>query len=310
MTATRFPKKGTDADLSFASALFPLSLVVGGVFVQLAAAPVVGFLLFIAGMLIFYVQYWAKEPAFKLYPSVKGDSRWVGATTTEIARIEENLKRINRFEGGCFGMLGHLAIFFFVPLLVGALCGNAAEWLRLRDPDSYVFIVWLDLTVFLAMYYWVFAVYFWRPATIEFKLAQFKAFLAILPEEGIGDWTIDYQLQLNVTAKGEVPTDMKVILKPPDAPEEFYGVQVQLSQNRGGPYLYFVVVAATKLPIAIISGKKDVIEHKDMKDVNVLVIRQHATKTGGYQTTDADNRRLLRLAIKAVDLTFKRADIR
>ena len=101
------------------------------------------------------------------------------------------------------------------------------------------------------------------------------------------------QLLMSGPEDARQPTDLRLSVRFPDAPNGFHGIQCQVVLNRvqgkPHPYFYSVVVAAEGM--GLLDAAKGVEipeglvrETKSEKDVDVVVIRQYTTKTSGYHT--------------------------
>jgi hypothetical protein len=89
----------------------------------------------------------------------------------------------------------------------------------------------------------------------------------------------------------EVPTDVHLRLRYKDMPKDYYGLQAQVVinevQGRCHPYFYCVLVAAVgkvdwhefRKPA---TDREIILEFKQQRDVEVLVIRQRTTQKSGY----------------------------
>jgi hypothetical protein len=108
--------------------------------------------------------------------------------------------------------------------------------------------------------------------------------------------------------KGKVPVDAKMMIKFPDQPGEFYGVQVNCSLNKVSganyPYVYAVVLTSPQFDIDQRNpprprGKKLVYEPSSSAEAVVLVVRQKTTKTSGYHT---EPKHQLHIVNSAIDL--------
>ncbi|RCK78193.1 MAG: hypothetical protein OZSIB_1709 [Candidatus Ozemobacter sibiricus] len=290
--------------------VLPALVVTLGVFVQILWSAWVGLFILAGGFLFGYSQGWAKDPRLNFSPSFTSNpgKRWVQVTSTEIARLKKKMEVVDRLSPGCLGSLANgcasLLVFFVTMIVVGLLSEGVPGYFQ----EDMLGVATLDLVFLGIWYFWICIPSTWKPDLIEFKLPVFEKVLTLLPEVGMGKWSREYQFELTKTAKGEVPTDIKLLLKPPEAPKEFLGVQGQVAINRGGPYVYFVVITRPTLPIVKVSSDgRDVLEAKSEKDVNILVIRQYADKHGGYQTRQADHQRLLELVAQVTARTLAAA---
>jgi len=259
---------------------------------------------------VIFGYFWNHENRLNFVPDITTAKRWVPATSIEVAKLLKKLDAIKQFDGGCSGTIikGILAILIFLVAVVGV--SVMTDDLPGYASSDLVGITFVDVLIVLAATFSVFKPSFWTPPLIEFKLPVFEKLLSKLPEERMGSWSREYQFELSKTSKGEVPVDIRWVLKPPDCPKDFLGIQSQIAINRGGPYVYFVVIARSALPIkrpktpdgnssfwkSLFSGTPDVVDAKIDKEVNILVIRQHADKKSGYITNINDQIRLLRTA--------------
>ncbi len=93
--------------------------------------------------------------------------------------------------------------------------------------------------------------------------------------------------------KTKIPDDVKLRIQIPDAPKDFMGMYVQVVTNdvkgTSYPYVYVVLVAKQGYGLEAatdgIAPPKGVIkEYQEQDDVEIIVLRQHTTKTSGYHT--------------------------
>lgn len=290
--------------------VIPTLVVMGGLFVQMQWSAWLGLAVIAGGFWYGYAQGWGADPRLNLSPRLTSGAgkRWVQVTATEVGRIKKKMEIIDNLGPGCLWGLLHLGISLVVFVVGMGTVGVLTKGLGHSFSEEMLGTAFLDLVFLGIWYFWICAPNTWKPHLVEFKLPVFEALLAGFPAKGLGKWSREYQLELAKGEKGEVPTDLKLMIKPPDAPKEFLGVQAQVAINRGGPYLYFVVITRPSLPIVQPpAGDRDVVERKTDKDVNILVIRQFANKHGGYQTSASQINRLLDLAVLATEQTLKNA---
>ena len=151
----------------------------------------------------------------------------------------------------------------------------------------------------------------WEPPRIGVKLKALQNVLDWL--EGSGRPDLAPQPMMEVV-KGEieggegVPLDARMMVRFKDAPEGFYGVQVQVSinvvQNAAHPYLYAVILYSADLDIdfnaAGLPREKWLdVEPSREQDVVVIVVRQHTTKTSGYETKEPRQIEIVDAAVQA-----------
>jgi len=116
-------------------------------------------------------------------------------------------------------------------------------------------------------------------------------------------------LEIGRAGKGAFPNDVRVLIKFKDAPDEFIGLQGQISINtvksRSYPYFYVVLIARPgfglfdKFKSLKVSLDAVTLEQKKTKEVDVIVLRQTTTKTSGYHTDQRMQEYILTEGIKA-----------
>ncbi|NIA14135.1 MAG: hypothetical protein GWP08_08640 [Nitrospiraceae bacterium] len=117
----------------------------------------------------------------------------------------------------------------------------------------------------------------------------------------------EFQYQMQTAAardgSGDIPRDIKAIVAFHDGPEDFLGLQMQISvnnvQGKDYPYFYCVLVAKESFGELKVGRpeRKIVVEPSFDNGVNIAVIRQHTTKKSGYHTAQVTANRIFRFAI-------------
>ncbi len=126
---------------------------------------------------------------------------------------------------------------------------------------------------------------------------------------GAGE-SFNYQLQTKTAGDGgEVPVDLKAMVRWEDGPPGILGLLVQISINdvKGTeyPYAYCVIVARPEAAGAVSPRPGDeaagiTLETEPGGDTHVVVVRQTTTKNTGYHTEKAD---IMRLFTRALAMT-------
>ena len=332
---TNFRARKVPVEASLGDILIALSVSFLGYIVQIGSAglhassytgfyaPVyfVGLAAFVGGFIWLYYRQWHSDGMLNLGVEITGEkAEWVTVTETERKKLVEKVEAIDKTSSGClrrevvailllFGFLSHIGLLLF-------LSDN-------RSGSGVIPVTFLNFFVLVGVYNLVFQIATWKPDTIIQKLPLFKALTDSLPRNGMGNWEAKYQFNMKTSDKGKVPTDIKLIVKPDECPDEFLGIHAQVAYNRGAPYLYFVLITkptlriikpdvskrAVGINIPLLSSfikeqPTDLLEEKQQADVNVLVVRQIATKRSGYNTSREDEQRLLLLAKDAAKLTI------
>lgn len=152
----------------------------------------------------------------------------------------------------------------------------------------------------------------WMPHALDIKTRIVKRMIeSPLIKDDPAMQAVPY-LEMGETVDGSFPNDTRLLLKFTGAPQEFIGLQGQISINsvksRNYPYFYVVVIAR---PDFNLFGKykrqtldKIVVERKKTGEVDVIVIRQKTTKTSGYHTNEATQDYILKTGIEVVKDLF------
>lgn len=99
-----------------------------------------------------------------------------------------------------------------------------------------------------------------------------------------------WMMQVSKRQEGEIPEDVKAMVKYANAPKEFLGVQTQVSLNdvkgTSFPYLYCVVLAEPGFGLrGFVKDEKAITEeYQTQGGVELIVVRQRTTRTSGYHT--------------------------
>ncbi|HNW33387.1 MAG TPA: hypothetical protein PKM25_00505 [Candidatus Ozemobacteraceae bacterium] len=273
-----------------------LLLIAIGLGIQLFWSGLAGAAFIIIGFRSIF-KSWTADPKLQFKPEFGNEKRWISTGDAEIARLHDKIKAISsRTASGCIYRTVVLSGYFFVFLLVGGMFGTISDYGFGYQQGIEMSVLYFGdvLLIFFLVYLYSPATSFWKPNLIETKLPVYDRLVSALPAEDMGDWKVTFQLELCETRRGDVPVDIRLMLRPPDAPAELIGIQAQIAINMGAPYLYFVVIARLGLAFPQLPAEEGLVfEQKESKDVNILVVRQYADSSGGYNTDHAGNLRLL-----------------
>ncbi len=115
------------------------------------------------------------------------------------------------------------------------------------------------------------------------------------------DYDLIWLLGMKTARKGRYPSDVRIMLRPKiDDGSGFIGVQVQVSINRGKPYVYCVVLGKPGFRISDKSTRmkpKLVVEAGEGEGVSYIVVRRHATKTTGTHTPPKVVKKIVKVAL-------------
>ena len=136
-------------------------------------------------------------------------------------------------------------------------------------------------------------------------VTSLESFFKTIMLEG-EDFNPAIMLVKDKSGKG-VPTDCRFTISFKDMPADFYGIQAQININSVEgtkyPYFYCVIAAKTgfglnKYTNSVHPPKNVAINYEEDNDAEVIVIRQHTTKTSGYHTKINDCKIILDTALK------------
>lgn len=251
-----------------------------------SAWPGVPFL--IAALLLSWTQGFDNHADFRAY---RAGSEWQTVPYDRLADIPQMDRRIAKWDASAtdFTSGAGAALFLLAVFAIGIL--TFVIW-QSSQTVATVFVV--DAVALLA-FQW-----FNGMRTIDRKPdLTLKAMHLVdaVDRAGLHD-EADLQLQAQLLLKGEgeqrVPTGAKVLIGWNDAPDWFLGVQSQVVINRVQdkpyPYCYAVLVAREGNGLADFARSAGearaelVCEVEEKNGVDIVILRQHTTKTTGYHT--------------------------
>ena len=234
---------------------------------------------------------------YDLRPSHLGsDIRWERTTEEQFRQVDRLVRSVKRWDESITDISctsGLLAL-----LALGGACGYITVWL-MDQPGGEVWAVMFaaDAAV-LILPHWVTGMRRgWRPVSLEQQVNAINVALEQVRKFPAPPCQIQRMFGVSGKKEQNVPVGARAFIAFPEGPENFLGLQFQVSINevKGTqyPYLYAVLVARhefamLKQPAALEAGKRAgrqlTVETKREKDVDVIVIRRKTTKTSGYHT--------------------------
>lgn len=165
-------------------------------------------------------------------------------------------------------------------------------------------LIWLVDAALLLMPHWVTGVrrILTRPGLI-IKVKALIDIAAIFDQIKADGETLQWMMELSHRAEGEIPEDVKLMVKYARAPANFLGVQVQVAlndvQGTSYPYLYCVLLARPGFGLQnLVANEKEITEELQKQgDVELIVIRQRTTRTSGYHTKPKAQAEIFRRAV-------------
>ncbi len=215
---------------------------------------------------------------------------WQQVTPEKIEQVSVQCRKIKKFRSSSAGVLIVVFIFFIMWFTFGMPVLKALSSfpfpLIATITNAVILFSGLALTGRTSA---------WMPNALDIKIEIVKRFInsALIKADPVLQ-AIPY-LEIGETEKGTVPMDTRLFIKFKNASESFIGLQGQISINtvKSRNYTYFYVVLLAKPEFGLFEkiGKnlldKLTVEQKKTEDVDVIVIRQHTTKTSGYYTNES-----------------------
>ncbi len=233
---------------------------------------------------------------------------WKEVTPDRIDQVEKHCARLKKISGGNWGCVAFVIIVILLITIGIPIMGI----LGTRDTvfpivaiivDSIILFVGLGLSGGSSV---------WIPNSIDIKIPIIKRVLNHPVFSKDPNLKIIPYLEVGETKDETFPNDTRILIKFKDAPQDFIGLQFQISinnvQGRAYPYCYCVIIARPDFRLfnrfnpAQIKGIT--IETEKSKDVDVIVIRQTTTKNTGYHTNASAQDYILGTGIEIVKKLF------
>jgi len=315
--------------------------LVFGLAVQVLASVWVGWVPVLVGAFLGVSRGIQNKPRFR------GRRRWEQVTLDEFQRVLDTATRSRQWARSPFNLASGRGVLTFlatayVVLLVGAALGGPGQFkphgplLMLGDllerKATSSQLMWLLDAAALAVPVWLSGFRTaWKPDELVLKVKCLQEVAQCVQGRSQTGLTIVPQMEVSSrkpTAsrkkkrglpepdqERQLPRDARLQVRFTDAPEEFLGVQIQLSINRVGqayPYLYCVLLARQGFGLRQRLGSisrvgNEVVEYSTEEDVEVVVYRQYTTRRKGYHTNYRARLRIVTGALKLAWQTLSAA---
>lgn len=245
---------------------------------------------------------------------VKLDSFYIGNQWAEVNmnRIEELLvldKNIKKWDRDALDISNSLGCIMFplviLAIIVLALIFDTSEFLK--GPAGISTILLVDGFILILPLWFNGIRSVLRQDTLQIKAnIMLDLYEHFNINKGDGVNFIPSMLLSKDREGKSIPKDLRFTVKFEGMPAEFYGVQGQINindvQGTKYPYFYCVIPAQKGFGLAnykdsILRDKNTIVEYQEDREVEVIVIRQFATKTSGYHTRNKTSKDLMDMSI-------------
>ncbi len=173
---------------------------------------------------------------FSNKPADQGKEEWKTVTMTEIDRVLDRLRRVQKTKIP-FVYTGGLAVL--ATLLTFFLCFNALK----NGSPARAFII-LDLYLIFAPVLYFARIKKWYPTELAGKLAAYQPVFSYNFPDKV---KLSPSLRFDEDENGKkIPEDLRVTIRPSVCPPDFLGAQFHLAYNTGPngkvPYMYAVFI--------------------------------------------------------------------
>lgn len=230
------------------------------------------------------------------------DSRWTQVDMDRIRQVEELDEKITKWDKDILDISNVRGFLMFLLTSFGLILIFAVT---LTSP-SYrkTGLIFISDAIILVLPLWFNGIRrILKQGNLRIKvdiIKQMEAHFKYIRRDGEN---FNPSLMLAKAGMGKsVPTDCRFTITFDNMPANFYGIQAQINLNivEGTSYPYFYCVIASKPGFGLyhyannISALKGIIIEYDVDDnAEVIVIRQHTTKTSGYHTKINDCKKIL-----------------
>ncbi|MGB9721008.1 MAG: hypothetical protein ACPL28_05970 [bacterium] len=246
---------------------------------------------------------------FSLKPVRPMKLEWKEVTPERVEQVHNHCQRLSKIRGGALGCVIFMVIvfvllFFGLPLL--EVIGNAL-FSNISGSFPIITLIIDSLIVFGgALLSGRRSV--WIPNNFDIKIPIIKRILNHPVFSKDPSMKIIPYLEIGETKEGQFPNDTRILIKFKDAPEDFIGLQFQISinnvQGRLYPYCYCVVIARPSFRLfekfKSVEFSRITIETEKSSEADVIVIRQTTTKSSGYHTNNDAQDYILKTGIEIV----------
>lgn len=239
--------------------------------------------------------------------NVTTHGEWQKTTRDRFQRARDLEEKIKKWDEAAIDGTNTIGVFTFLAVAFGV--AGVWFWLgHIMDQPHWAIVFAVDAGVLLLPHWFTGLRRGWKPVSLRQEVDAVETALNAIEHYGEPPCQIQPMFEMGGADK-TAPVGARAFVRFPDAPEDFLGLQFQVSvndvQGTKYPYLYAVLVAKQNFGLIVkhadsirARGQFEnlTIETNVEDDVEVIVIRQPTTKTSGYHTKDRVVRHIARFA--------------
>jgi hypothetical protein len=234
-------------------------------------------------------------------------TEWVKTTRDRFLAARELEKKSRRWDETFVDVTCYTGFFFLLLISLGIV----VFYFVLEANPATAFwapVFGADVAVLLLPHWFTGTRRGWRPVELRQHIDALEPVLKTIDTFKEPPCQVQCMFEMTGKDKEKTPVGARVFVRFPEGPEDFLGVQFQVSLNNVQgtkyPYLYAVLVAKKGFGLTEAAIKKICksaerslcIEKSEENDVEVVVIRQKTTKESGYHTKPARIREIAQTA--------------
>ena len=284
-----------------------LALVLGLWATGLIVQAVLGWILpgaavILAGTILALTRGYSNEPPGRL----QGEKRWETVTLERFERIAQLDAESRRWDRSAWidatNPWGCLTGLLLLAAVIVASASLGTVSIQLAGACA------ADAAALFAPF-WITGIRrYYHCTELMIRVGALQNIVSRVSGSGAGGLTAVPMLELQKTTAGDIPQDVKLIVQFNDAPENFLGIQVQVSLNNVQgtkyPYLYCVILARPDFGLkkwnlqSDARGEKITTEYKKTSELELIVVRQTTTQKSGYHTNRSAQIRVFDAALE------------
>ncbi|MCX7995429.1 MAG: hypothetical protein N3A65_06645 [candidate division WOR-3 bacterium] len=246
---------------------------------------------------------------FSIKPVRAQKFEWKEVTPERLEQVLRHCIRIKKITGGKWGCVILLIIWLLMFVWISLMD------MFLNSGGSYFPITALIIDSIIVFSGLILSGQsnIWIPNDLDVKIPIVKRILSHPVFSKDPSLKMIPYLEFGKTKEGVFPNDTRILIKFKDAPDDFIGLQFQISINnvhdRKYPYCYCVIIAKKSFRLmkkylssdsSVAYDSKITVERETSNKVDVIIIRQTTTKYTGYHTDESVQDYILATGIDVV----------